>query len=195
MCKAKLKISNEIKQFACSNCGNEFVVIRDSGVVYLKSLNENFDNKVILTDNVSSFSDKLNEPFSNEIKFEQEIHFEENLIIKPSISEEGITKINNKIYRLQNHKTTLEKNYKIFNTIVVVGGIILLVIVYLYLPMVATYEELFWELLFSLGPIIIIMVVLILSNRKTVKSNQSFIDEKIQKTINERDTYIGDQSK
>ena len=39
-CDTKFEIYNEINQFACSKCGNEFYIEKSGGVVYINPVND-----------------------------------------------------------------------------------------------------------------------------------------------------------
>jgi len=53
-CGGKLKITPDIDRFACTNCGNEHLVLRSEGVVALKPLQESLTGLARATDRTAS---------------------------------------------------------------------------------------------------------------------------------------------
>ncbi len=207
-CGSKLKISNGIKQFACINCGNEFQVIYDEGIIYLKNIATDISSEGSLNTidahreqflktrsdekqdegkkNLNIIEGQPNPLSNNSQEASETKNIPKNFdkVINPS--KQDIIKIDEKISRLQDYELKIKQKQKKVNIIIIATGLLASIIVYLFLPMVDTYEELFLELGFTIGPIVIFTIIFLIKNKNSSSSNKDFVERKIQELLSEK---------
>lgn len=170
-CHRRLKIRNEVQQFVCTQCGTEFVVIRDQDLTYIKFV----DDEVLKTQVENEVSQYQH--LSQVKEIEQELNS-----ISEEASEDVIRlKINEKINKLENLNVQLIENKKKWDTILLVSFLLIIIIVSVNFALIEAYNELGSTLAVFYIPITLVFSIFFFFYQRKFNSSNNFIKRKIQK--------------
>lgn len=169
-CNQKLKINDKVKRFVCTRCGTEYSVIRDQDLIYIKPVE----------DDVLEIQIEDNLPFDQNLWQVEGVKENIDLSFHDFSKETRGQKINERIIRLENLQVKFIESKKKLNSIFIISFLVLVIIVYIFLPVVESYEKLWIMLAMCYIPIIIVFSISFFSYQRIFNSNNNFIERKIQ---------------